>query len=60
MIVIMANGPSQSAPLLAATAGNFLEKTIGGLIPMTETALSPFLLTLCFIQLVTMRSSFST
>ena len=34
--------------------GNFLEKTIGGLIPLTETALSPFLLTLVFFQLFTM------
>ena len=53
MMLIMANGPSQSAPLLAATPGNFLEKTLGGLIPLTETALSHFLLVLVFIELVT-------
>ena len=54
VMVIMANGPSQSAPLLAATAGNFLEKTIGGLIPLTQTALSPFLVVFMVIQLFCM------
>lgn len=44
MVNVMANGPSQSAPLLAATGGNFLEKTIGSVVPLTQTALSPFLL----------------
>ena len=53
-MVIMANGPSQAAPLLAATSGNFLEKIIGGLIPLTETALSPFILVLVIFELVTM------
>lgn len=53
MFLIMANGPSQSAPLLAATGGNFLEKTLGGLIPLTQTALSPFLLVLVLFELVT-------
>ncbi|MEA4838152.1 MAG: TIGR00366 family protein [Rhodospirillaceae bacterium] len=53
MMLLMANGPSQSAPLLAATPGNFLEKTIGGLIPLTQTALSPFLLTLVIFELIT-------
>ena len=52
VMVIMANGPSQAAPLLAATPGNFLEKTIGGLIPLTQTALSPFLLVFMLIQLI--------
>jgi short-chain fatty acids transporter len=53
MFLIMANGPSQSAPLLAATAGNFLEKTIGGVLPLTQTALSPFLLVLVFFEFLT-------
>lgn len=53
MVMIMANGPSQSAPLLAATPGNFLENTLGRLIPLTETALSPFLLCLVAFELVT-------
>ncbi len=53
MMLIMANGPSQSAPLLAATKGNFLEQTIGGLIPLTDTALSPFLLVLVGFELIT-------
>lgn len=53
MMLIMANGPSQSAPLLSATPGNFLEKTLGGLIPLTQTALSPFLLVLVLIELIT-------
>ncbi|QDR81826.1 short-chain fatty acid transporter [Sporomusa termitida] len=48
---IMANGVSQAAPLLMATPGNFLEKTVGGLIPLTQTALSPFLMTFMVIQL---------
>ena len=54
MMMIMANGPSQSAPLLAATSGNFLEKTLGGLIPLTDTALSPFLLVFMAIQYLTL------
>ena len=59
MFLIMANGPSQSAPLLAATAGNFLEKTIGGLIPLTQTALSPFLLVFVFFEFVTIPILFT-
>jgi len=59
MFLIMANGPSQSAPLLAATAGNFLEKTIGGLLPLTQTALSPFLLALVFFEFVTIPILFT-
>lgn len=50
--LIMANGPSQSAPLIAATPGNFLEGTIGRLVPISETALSPFLITVVLTQLV--------
>jgi short-chain fatty acids transporter len=53
MMMIMANGPSQSAPLLAATPGNFLEPILGGLIPLTQTALSPFLLVLMAFQYLT-------
>ncbi|GAB7522898.1 short-chain fatty acid transporter [Paraburkholderia sp. 2C] len=59
MMLLMANGPSQSAPLLAATSGNFLEKAMGGLIPLTQTALSPFLLTLVLFQLVTLPVIFA-
>jgi len=59
MMLLMANGPSQSAPLLAATSGNFLEKSIGGLIPLTQTALSPFLLTLVLFELVTLPVIFA-
>jgi len=59
MFLIMANGPSQSAPLLAATAGNFLEKTIGGLLPLTQTALSPFLLVFVFFEFVTIPILFT-
>lgn len=59
MMMIMANGPSQSAPLLAATAGNFLEKSIGGLIPLTQTALSPFLLAFVLFELLTIPVIFS-
>lgn len=54
MMMIMANGPSQSAPLLAATPGNFLEQTLGGLIPLTDTALSPFLLVFMAVQYLTL------
>ncbi len=53
MMLVMANGPSQSAPLLAATPGNFLQQTIGGLIPLTQTALSPFILVLVGFELIT-------
>lgn len=54
MVNVMANGLSQSAPLLAATAGNFLEKTIGGTIPLTQTALSPSLLAFVGFQFVSL------
>ena len=40
---IMANGISQAAPLLSATPGNFLEN-IMGIIPISQTSLSPFML----------------
>lgn len=49
---VMCNGPSMSAPLLAATPGNFLEKMIGT-IPLTQTALSPFLIALQLVMYVT-------
>ena len=52
VVNIMCNGPSQSAPLLIATPGHFMEKTIG-LVPLTTTALSPFLLTLMLVFFVT-------
>ena len=53
MMVIMANGPSQSAPLIVATAGNFLEKVVP-IIPLTQTALSPFLLMFMLFQFLTL------
>lgn len=56
--LVAANGPAQSAPLIAATSGNFLEQTIGRLIPLTDTALSPFLLTLVLLQLVALIAFF--
>jgi len=49
---VMCNGPSQSAPLLVATPGNFLEKLIG-VIPLNETALSPFLIGLQLVLYLT-------
>lgn len=49
---IMANGLSQAAPLLSATPGNFLEKTFGGVIPISMTSLSPYMLTFLAIELV--------
>ncbi|WP_337995420.1 short-chain fatty acid transporter [Oleispirillum naphthae] len=35
-------GPSSSIPLVVATPGNFMEKTIGHLIPVTDTLYSPW------------------
>lgn len=49
---IMANGLSQAAPLLSATPGNFLEKTFGGVVPITMTSLSPYMLTFLGIELI--------
>lgn len=49
---IMANGLSQAAPLLSATPGNFLEKTFGGVIPISMTSLSSYMLTFLGIELV--------
>ena len=48
---IMANGISQAAPLLSATPGNFLEHVMG-VIPITMTSLSPFMMTFLFIELI--------
>ncbi len=56
--LVMANGPSQSAPLIAATPGNFLESTIGRLVPISETVLSPFLLTMVMCQFVAVIALF--
>lgn len=53
VLVIMANGPSQAAPLLLATPGHFLEK-MTGVVPISQTAFAPYLLTLMFILFVTM------
>lgn len=50
---VMCNGPSQSAPLVVATPGNFVEKIIG-IIPLNETALSPFLLSLQLFFFITL------
>ena len=52
LVNIMCNGPSQSAPLVVATPGNFMEKIIG-IIPLTQTALSPFLLSLQLFMYLT-------
>jgi len=52
LVNVMCNGPSQSAPLLVATPGNFLEKLIG-VIPLNETALSPFLIGLQLVLYLT-------
>lgn len=51
---IGANGISQTAPLLAATQGSFIQNIIGDVIPLTQTALSPFLMSLVFFQLLTL------
>lgn len=48
---IMANGISQAAPLLSATPGNFLEHVMG-VVPVTLTSLSPFMMTLLLFELV--------
>jgi short-chain fatty acids transporter len=48
---IMANGISQAAPLLAATPGNFLEKLMG-IIPISQTSLSPFMMTFLLFELI--------
>ena len=53
LVNVMCNGPSQSAPLVVATPGNFMEKVIG-IIPLTQTALSPFLLALQLFMFVTL------
>ncbi|MGE1062227.1 TIGR00366 family protein [Megasphaera paucivorans] len=50
---IMANGISQAAPLLSATPGNFLEN-IMGIIPISQTSLSPFMMTLLLFFLVSL------
>jgi short-chain fatty acids transporter len=49
---VMCNGPSMSAPLLVATPGHFLEKMIG-IVPLTQTSLSPFLIALQLFLFVT-------
>ncbi len=49
---IMANGISQAAPLLAATPGNFMEKLMGGIVPISHTSLSPFMMTFLLIELL--------
>ena len=53
VVNVMCNGPSQSAPLLVATPGNFLEHLIG-VIPLTQTALSPFLIALQLFLFITL------
>lgn len=52
VVNVMCNGPSQSAALVVATPGNFLEKLIG-VIPLNRTALSPFLIGLQLFFLIT-------
>ena len=48
---IMANGISQAAPLLSATPGNFLENVMG-VVPITHTSLSPFMMTFLVFELL--------
>ena len=49
---IMANGPSQAAPLMLATPGHFLEK-MTGVIPISLTSFAHFQLTYVFILFIT-------
>ena len=49
---IMANGISQAAPLLSATPGNFMEKIMGGIVPISQTSLSPYMMTFLVLELL--------
>lgn len=49
---IMANGISQAAPLLSATPGNFMEKLMGGIVPISQTTLSPYMMTFLLLELI--------
>ena len=40
--VVWHMGYSASAPLLVATEGNPMQEMLGGVLPVTETILSPF------------------
>ena len=51
---IMANGISQAAPLLSATPGNFMEKLMGGIVPISQTSLSPFMITFLVLELLSL------
>lgn len=45
-------GLSASAPLMVATPGNFLEKDLGGVIPISATILHPFSIGLVLVTIV--------
>jgi short-chain fatty acids transporter len=49
---IMANGPSQAAPLMLATPGHFLEK-MTGIIPISQTSFAHFQLLYVLIMFLT-------
>ncbi len=51
-VVVFSNGPSQSAQLLVATPGHFMEK-VTGVIPLTQTAFAPNLLVIMLILFIT-------
>jgi len=51
-IVIWHMGYSGSAPLFVATPGNALEDQLGGIIPVTQTILSSWNITLALIALI--------
>lgn len=51
--ILMANGPSQAAPLLVATPGHFLE-ALTGVIPLSLTTFDPHLLITNLLLLITL------
>jgi len=55
--IMLCGGPSQAAPLLIATPGHFIEK-LTGIVPITETILLPFMLTLNLLMLVVFVAMF--
>jgi short-chain fatty acids transporter len=52
--ILICNGPSQAAPLLVATPGNFLEATLGRIIPISETVFDSHVLITNLIMLITL------
>ncbi|MDR1241305.1 MAG: TIGR00366 family protein [Deltaproteobacteria bacterium] len=49
--IVLAGGPSQAPPLLIATPNHFIEK-LTGVIPVTETILLPYMLTINVLLLL--------